>query len=185
MFEFTCRLCGGIGYITIIGNGDFFCCATCSTIFRSPTKFSLPVVRFIKLRPDAVIPSRATAGDVGYDVCSVMDDEVTLLPRQVTMIETGISVELPDNTEMQVRARSGMAKKYGIMVANAPGTIDTGYRGPCNVLLVNIGKEAYRISKGDKIAQFLITTKLPYKFVEVDSLGETERGEGGFGHTGK
>lgn len=180
MSGFICRLCGGDSYAR---NYDGFGCRSCGVSFENPSMFSLPPVLFKKLEEDAVIPSRAKDGDVGYGVISI--DDVTLNPMEVVMVKSGIAVQLPKNTEMQVRARSGMAKKYGIMVVNAPGTIDSGYRGPCNVLLINTGKQAYRISKGDEIAQFLITTKLPYEFKEVDSLDETDRGEGGFGHTGR
>ena len=180
MSKFICRICGHDVYSS---RYDLYTCEGCSTTFTDPTLYSLPPVLFKRLTDDAVMPVRAKEGDVGYDACSVVD--VVLNPMEVVMVETGISVELPLHTEMQVRARSGMAKKYGIMVVNAPGTIDSGYRGPCNVLLINTDKEAYRISKGDKIAQFLITTKLPYKFVEVKNLGSTDRGDGGFGHTGK
>lgn len=180
MFRFVCRLCGHDSYSS---NYDTFVCDRCGVVFLDPPSFTLPPVLFIKLDEDAVIPNRASDGDVGYDAVSVMDVEIP--SGSTVMVKTGISVELPPNTEMQVRARSGMAKKYSILVANGPGTIDTGYRGPCNVLLHNAGSGTYKVSKGDKIAQFLITTKLPYSFKEVDQLSETDRGEGGFGHTGK
>jgi dUTP pyrophosphatase len=101
------------------------------------------------------------------------------------MVKTGLSVELPVNTEIQVRPRSGLASKFEISITNSPGTIDTGYRGPCNVLLKCTWHTIYEIKKGDKIAQFVVSPKMPYKFVEVDELTDTERGEGGFGHTGK
>ena len=179
MEEFVCRLCGhttyGIQY-------DMMVCMGCGVAFSQPTLFTLPSVKFIKLHPHAIAPARAKDGDVGYDVCSIED--VVLLPMRVVMVKTGISVELPLNTEMQVRPRSGLAAKHGIIVVNSPGTIDTGYRGPCNVLMMSTGV-TYNIYKGDKIAQFLVTPKLPYKFVEVAKLSDTERGGGGFGSTGK
>jgi dUTP pyrophosphatase len=162
---------------------DRYACDNCTVTFVDKDKFTLPIVKFIKLVDWAIEPTRANDGDVGYDVYSAVDTVVE--PGQVRMVESGISVELPSHTEMQVRPRSGMAKKNGITVINTPGTIDTGYRGPCNVLLYNTSDKNFLISRGDKIAQFLITTKLPYKFVEVKSLSKTERGEGGFGSTGK
>ena len=180
MEEFVCRLCGhnsyGIQY-------DLMVCMGCGVAFSQPGMFSLPDVNFIKLHPDAVTPTKAKDGDVGFDVCAIKD--VTLCPGVVEMVETGISVELPPNTEIQVRPRSGLALKQGIMVANSPGTIDTGYRGPCNVLMLKTGNLPYVIHKGDKIAQFVVAPKMPYKFVEVETLTDTERGEGGFGHTGR
>jgi dUTP pyrophosphatase len=183
MNEFVCRLCGGTTYYPYNNTNTLFVCGECGTVFSSPWMFSLPDVKFIKIHPDAVAPARAKDGDVGYDVCSIRD--VMLYPNCVEMVETGLSVELPPNTEIQVRPRSGLALKYGIMVVNSPGTIDTGYRGPCNILMLKTGNSPYVIHKGDKIAQFIVSPKMPYKFVEVEKLTDTERGEGGFGHTGK
>ena len=180
MFKFVCRICGGSEYTPV---GAAFRCDTCSAHFSSPESFTLPKVKFIKLDENAIEPNRAKDGDVGYDAISIMD--VVIAPRNTVMVKTGISVQLPPNTEMQVRARSGMAKKYGIMVINGPGTIDTGYRGPCNVLLHNTSDIEYVVEKGNAIAQFLVTPKLPYIFTEVDQLDDTDRGSGGFGHTGK
>lgn len=180
MKRFVCRMCGCNKCTEIY---DDMMCDGCSVIFRNTDKFTLPEVKFIKLNDNAVMPVRACDGDVGYDAVSI--DHVTLNPFKVEMVCTGIAVQLPKHTEMQVRTRSGMAKRYGIMVVNSPGTIDSGYRGPCNVLLINTGDKPYIIEPGDKIAQFLITTKLPYTFKEVDALDVTERGVGGFGHTGK
>ena len=176
----TCRICG---HNTFIRSYDMYLCDNCSVVFVAPWDFTLPEVKFKRLHPDAVIPTRAKDGDVGYDVVSI--EETVLKPMEVVMVKTGLSVELPPNTEIQVRPRSGLALKLGIMIANSPGTIDTGYRGPCNVLLINTSPHTYHLAKGDKIAQFLVTPKLPYKFVEVDELSESDRGTGGFGHTGK
>jgi len=177
---FVCRICGCPDCTLIY---DRYRCNNCSITFESPDAFTLPNVKFKKLQEDAVTPTRAEFGDVGYDVVSI--DNAVIYSCRTVMIHTGISVELPPHTEMQIRARSGMAKKYGIMVTNSPGTIDVGYRGECNVLLTNTGSDKYVIEKGDKIAQFLVTPKLPYTFVEVDELSSTDRGEGGFGHTGR
>jgi dUTP pyrophosphatase len=178
---FVCRICG-FTHCNMQFDG-LYSCGGCNVVFSTPSGFTLPDVKFKRLHPDAVIPVRAKEGDVGYDVCSI--ENVILEPMEVVMVKTGISVELPPHTEMQVRPRSGLAKNHGIMVVNSPGTVDTGYRGPCNVLLINTTTEDYIVRKGDKIAQFLVTPKLPYKFVEVDELSDTDRGVGGFGHTGK
>jgi len=180
MNEFVCRLCGCDEYVRAY---DFDACAGCGVAFSSPAYFTLPNVKFIKLDPDAVVPTKAKDGDVGYDVCAIKD--TILYPNFVEMVETGLSVELPPNTEIQVRPRSGLALKQGIMVANSPGTIDTGYRGPCNVLMLKTGITPYVIHKGDKIAQFVVAPRMPYKFVEVEKLTDTERGENGFGSSGK
>ncbi|MCK5017834.1 MAG: dUTP diphosphatase [Candidatus Peribacteraceae bacterium] len=180
MIEFVCRMCGCDHYDIA---GDYFRCSGCGVVFDNIFLFTLPHVKFMKLHKDAECPKRAVDGDVGYGAVSI--DTVTIEPMDIVMVQTGISVELPPHTEMQVRARSGMAKKHGIMVVNGPGTIDTGYRGPCNILLLNTKTEPYVITKGDTVAQFLITTKLPYTFVEGESLSTTDRGDGRFGHTGK
>lgn len=180
MNQFVCRICGNSEYII---RGGSYTCLGCSVRFDDPQRFTLPIVKFTPLHEDAVIPTREVDGDVGYSAVSIAD--YTLEPLQVVMISTGVSVELPPHTEMQVRARSGMAKKHGIMVVNGPGTIDTGYRGPCNVLLINTKTEPYTVKKGDAVAQFLVTPKLPYTFQEVTKLSDTERGDGGFGHTGR
>lgn len=180
MSKWNCRICGGDSYSPAY---DVFRCDVCSVHFSSPDFFTLPEVKFIKLDEDAVEPTRAVDGDVGYDAVSIEDAKI--FPGRTVMVKTGISVQLPPNTEMQVRARSGLAKKHGIMVINGPGTIDTGYRGPCNVLLHNTSDAVFVVTKGDKIAQFLVTTKLPYTFKEVTELDQTERGAGGFGHTGR
>ena len=180
MEEFVCRLCGCDKYH---GAYDFDICMGCGVAFSQPGMFSLPSVKFAKSHPDAVTPVRAKDGDVGYDVCAIED--VSLPLWQVVMVKTGLTVELPSNTEIQVRPRSGLALKEGIVVVNSPGTIDTGYRGECNVLMMNTKTMKYSIKKGDKIAQFIVSPKMPYRFVEVKTLTNTERGEGGFGSTGQ
>ena len=178
--KFTCKVCGSHSYSPY---KDLWYCSSCSVLFKDFGQFSLEPVYFKKLDKDATLPKRTNETDIGYDVTSI--DVVVIKPGETVMVQTGLSVELPKNTEIQVRPRSGMAKKYGIMVTNSPGTIDTGYRGPCNVLLTNTGKEVYPIAKGDRIAQFVITTKMPYEIIEVDSISSSDRGESGFGDSGK
>jgi len=177
--KFVCRICGHNSYYSYY---DTFYCAVCSTVFKNPYMFTLPDVNIKLLNADAIVPLRAKDGDVGYDLFSV--DNVTILPGTVEMIHTGISIELPSCHEAQVRSRSGMGKK-GIIVSNQPGTIDTGYRGEICVLLLNTTNDSYIINKGDKIAQMLITPKLPYRFKVVEELTETERGDAGFNSTGR
>ena len=178
---FICRLCGCDSYMN--DNQSFgYICERCSVKFDNPRLFKLPEV-LVKLEDGVELPERTNFDDSGYDVKSTVD--VTIDVGDTVMIPTGISVDLPDFTEIQVRPRSGMAKKYGITVANSPGTIDAGYKGPCNVLLRNGGKEPYQVSKGDRIAQFVITTKMPYRLKETNTLSDSDRGATGFGDSGK
>ena len=143
----------------------------------------MEVLKIKKLNEDAIIPFYAHPGDAGLDLFSV--EEVTIEPGKRQLVATGISIELPKNTEAQVRPRSGLALKYGVTVLNSPGTIDEGYRGEIKVILINHGEEAFKINRGDKIAQMVIMPVLTVGIEEVEILNDSERGEGGFGSTGK
>lgn len=143
----------------------------------------MEVLKIKKLNEDAIIPFYAHPGDAGLDLFSV--EEVTIEPGKRQLVATGISIELPKNTEAQVRPRSGLALKYGVTVLNSPGTIDEGYRGEIKVILINHGEEAFKINKGDKIAQMVIMPVLTVGIEEVEILNDSERGEGGFGSTGR
>ena len=143
----------------------------------------MEVLKIKKLNEDAIIPFYAHPGDAGLDLFSV--EEVTIEPGKRKLVATGISIELPKNTEAQVRPRSGLALKYGVTVLNSPGTIDEGYRGEIKVILINHGEEAFKINKGDKIAQMVIMPVLTVGIEEVEILNDSERGEGGFGSTGR
>ena len=143
----------------------------------------MEVLKIKKLSEDAIIPFYAHPGDAGLDLFSV--EEVTIEPGKRKLVATGISIELPKNTEAQVRPRSGLALKYGVTVLNSPGTIDEGYRGEIKVILINHGEEAFKINKGDKIAQMVIMPVLTVGIEEVEILNDSERGEGGFGATGR
>ena len=178
---FVCRVCGGTGHVYDISD-DRYSCERCSVVFDHPDIFSLPEVMIKKLSDDAIIPVRAKEGDVGYDIYAAQEQWIPA--GEIKLIKTDISIELPPDTEAQIRSRSGMGKK-GIMVANQPGTIDTGYRGMCGVLLFNSRNSGYKVNKGDKVAQMLITTKLAYTFKEVNELSETDRGDSGFNSTGR
>ncbi|SHE72650.1 dUTP diphosphatase [Clostridium fallax] len=142
-------------------------------------KFDLKI---IKIHKDAIIPSYAHEGDAGLDLFSV--EEKILKPSQSTLIKTGIKIELPKNTEGQVRPRSGLALKHCITLVNSPGTIDEGYRGEVGVIMINHGKDDFKIEKGMKIAQLVVKPVWRVNVFEVDELSESERGEGGFGSTG-
>lgn len=128
------------------------------------------------------MPRRAHPGDAGLDLFSVEKKEI--LPGESALVRTGIIIELPENTEAQIRPRSGMALKHRVTVLNTPGTIDYGYRGEVKVILINHGKEKFVVEEGMKIAQMVIKPVLPVDVLQVEDLSETGRGEGGFGSTG-
>lgn len=140
-------------------------------------------LKILKLSPEATVPQYAHKDDSGMDLFAIND--LVLKSGEHKLVKTGISIELPENTEAQIRPRSGMALKNGITVLNTPGTIDEGYRGEIGIILINHSKEDFQITKGMKIAQMVIMPVLKPKVIVVDKLSETERGEGGFGSTGK
>ena len=127
------------------------------------------ILRVKKLTEDAILPQYAHPGDAGMDLFA--NEQVELPPGESRVVKTGISIELPESTEAQVRPRSGLAAKNGISVLNTPGTIDEGYRGEVGVILINHGKEVFPIEKGMKIAQMLIQPVESRKVVEVEDLG--------------
>ena len=139
-------------------------------------------VRVKRLSPDAKIPKAAKVGDVAFDLYSVIDYEIK--PGERYAIPTGIALEIPPGYEGQVRPRSGLALKEGITVLNAPGTIDSGYRGEVKTIMINHGDTPFQITKGMRISQLAIRPVPEITFLEVDELPNTDRGEGGFGSTG-
>ncbi|MHA1662405.1 MAG: dUTP diphosphatase [Candidatus Thorarchaeota archaeon] len=139
-------------------------------------------VRVKRLNPDAKIPKIAKAGDVAFDLYSVIDYEIK--PGERYAVPTGIAVEIPVGYEGQVRPRSGLALKEGLTVLNTPGTIDSGSRGEVKTIIINQGDTAFKISKGMRISQLAIRPVPEVSFIEVDELSDTDRGEGGFGSTG-
>ena len=126
-----------------------------------------------------------TAGAAGMDLASAADTPVTLAPGARVGIPTGWAIEIAAGFEAQVRPRSGLAIKHGVTVVNAPGTIDSDYRGEVVVLLVNLGQEAFTVSPGDRMAQLVIAPVVQANIEESPALAQTERGGGGFGHTGR
>lgn len=135
------------------------------------------------------LPSYETAGAAGADIRANLKPEdreagITLAPMQRLIVATGFRVEIPHGFEMQIRPRSGLAVKHGITLPNTPGTIDSDYRGPLGVALVNLGAEPYTIRHGDRIAQMIVAPVVQVAFQVVEALGDTARGEGGFGSTG-
>ena len=137
----------------------------------------------IKNLSDNPMPSYKNPGDSGMDICS--NEDVRVLAFNWKLISTGIYLEIPEGYEVQVRSRSGLAAKYGLMVLNSPGTIDSGYRGEVSVILMNHNHFPYDVTKGDRIAQLVMASVVRADIVTVSELSTTERNEGGFGSTGK
>jgi dUTP pyrophosphatase len=140
--------------------------------------------------PAVPLPDYATPGSAGADIRANLPPEqraegFTLAPMQRAIVPTGLHVEIPAGFEVQIRPRSGLALKHGITLPNTPGTIDSDYRGPLGVLLVNLGDQPYVIAHGDRIAQMVVAPVVQARFVTVAALGDTARGAGGFGSTGK
>lgn len=145
------------------------------------------IVEFIKTHPDAVIPEYATEGSAGLDLYSTSPTFV-LNPGQRALVETGLKIALERGYEAQVRSKSGLAIKHGIVVLNSPGTIDSDYRGSVGVILINHGDGSVKIQQGNKIAQLVVKpvcTQVKLKEVITFSNPDTERGEGGYGSTGQ
>lgn len=134
---------------------------------------------------DVPLPGYATPGSAGMDIRAALKEDVILLPGKVELIPTDISVEIPLGYEIQVRPRSGLAANHSIGILNSPGTIDSDYRGEVKIIIMNFGKEDFKISRGDRIAQLIVSKVYTAKIEEVKDLNSSHRGEGGFGHTGK
>jgi dUTP pyrophosphatase len=130
------------------------------------------------------LPTYATPQSAGMDLRANIEEPITLNPMERRLIPTGLFIALPEGFEAQVRPRSGLALKHGITVLNTPGTIDADYRGEVKVLLVNFSNEPFVINAGERIAQMIVARHEKADFIVVDELDETERGDGGYGHTG-
>jgi dUTP pyrophosphatase len=142
-------------------------------------------VEFVRLDSRAEAPEKMTDGAAGYDLRACLTTPLDLAAGARTLVPTGLSLAIPAGFEGQIRPRSGLALKHGLTVLNAPGTIDSDYRGPVGILLVNLGQETCRIEHGDRIAQIVIAPVVHADFEERAAIGATERGPGGFGHTGR
>jgi dUTP pyrophosphatase len=141
-------------------------------------------VRIKKLRP-ASIPCYMTEHAAGVDLHAALDSGFTLHPGERALVPTGIAVEIPPGFEAQVRPRSGLALRHGIALVNSPGTIDADYRGEIGVILINLGSEPFTVTNGERIAQMVFARCERAEFLEVEELGASGRGTGGFGHTGR
>jgi dUTP pyrophosphatase len=142
-------------------------------------------VKRIRSESDNPLPCYMTTHSAGMDLYADLTDDMVLAPGARALVPTGIAIELPDGYEAQIRPRSGLALKHGISLVNAPGTIDTDYRGEIGVIVINHGSEEFIIRNGERIAQMVFAPFARALLVEVAELGETARGAGGFGHTGR
>lgn len=131
------------------------------------------------------LPEYGTPHSAGMDLRAELQEDVILKPLQRALVPTGLYIELPEGYEAQVRPRSGLAIKHGISVLNTPGTIDADYRGEIRVILINLSDTDFVVKDGERIAQMIVSKHEKAEWVQVDELQETERGEGGFGHTGR
>lgn len=133
---------------------------------------------------DLPLPSRATPGSSGFDLYASVEKDLTIAPAERALVPTGFAIAVPEGFEAQVRPRSGLALRHGIVLPNAPGTIDSDYRGEVCVIVLNAGDQPFTICRGDRVAQLVIAPIASAVWREVETLDETERGSGGFGHTG-
>ena len=133
---------------------------------------------------DIALPSYETEGASGLDLRAAVNGELTLHPGEIRLVPTGLAISLPRGYEAQIRPRSGLALKHGVGMVNSPGTIDSDYRGEVGLVLINWGSAPFVIKRGDRIAQMIVTRVSRAEVLEADGLEPTERGEGGFGHSG-
>jgi dUTP pyrophosphatase len=145
---------------------------------------AVKILRIDAQRTDVPLPGYATEGSAGMDLCAAVNEDLIIPPGETVLVPTGFIIELPKGHEAQVRPRSGLAIKHSIGIMNAPGTIDSDYRGEVKVILTNFGKNPFTIRRGDRIAQMVIAKYERVEWKESDSLAESTRGAGGFGHTG-
>src|SRR5208283_903922 len=138
----------------------------------------------IHAQPGSKIPEYQSKGASGADICALLDEPVTLKPGDTALISTGISVEIPEGYEAQIRPRSGLAIKHGITLLNTPGTIDSDYRGEIKIIVTNLGKDDFIITGGMRIAQMIFSKTYRGHFIVSDDLSRTTRNSGGFGHSG-
>ncbi|MCL5029517.1 MAG: dUTP diphosphatase [Bacteroidetes bacterium] len=148
-------------------------------------KISIKIKRLNHEFNDIPLPSYTTEGSAGMDIRAAVKNEMTIHPSEIVLVPTNLSVEIQEGFEIQVRPRSGLAIKNGIGILNSPGTIDSDYRGEVKIIMMNFGKEDFVISRGDRIAQLVISKVYHAVIEENNELNSSKRGEGGFGHTGQ
>jgi dUTP pyrophosphatase len=145
------------------------------------TILQIPIAR---LRPGVALPARLSTGAAGVDLPAAVEDAIVIAPGRFAQIPCGFALAIPSGYEAQVRPRSGLAARHGVTVLNAPGTIDSDYRGEVSVLLVNLGPQPFTVTPGMRIAQLVVAPVTRVEWAETAELPPTERGTGGFGHTG-
>lgn len=147
------------------------------------------IIKFIRLRPqkddDIPLPTYMTPGAAGMDICVAVEDEVALSPGETALLPTGLAMQLPRGFEAQIRPRSGLAVQHGIGLINSPGTIDADYRGEIKIAVINLGKKPYVFQRGERVAQMVVNRVYRAAAQLVQTLDDTDRSDGGFGHTGK
>lgn len=153
-------------------------------LMRNNMKTNIQIKKLDHFPVDCPLPNYATEGSAGMDLYAAIEETIIIAPREVKIIPTGIAIALPQGFEAQIRSRSGLAAKNAIAVLNSPGTIDSDYRGEIKVILINHGKEEFRVEKAMRIAQAVISKYEQIAWVEMQELDDTARGEGGFGSTG-
>ena len=137
-----------------------------------------------KLSKEVSLPKYETVGSSGMDLAAYINSDIKIDPGKTAIIPTGLTLSIPQGFEVQIRPRSGLAAKKKISVLNTPGTVDADYRGEIKVILINLGRESFKVEKGLRIAQMVVCPVIQAQLEEVDDLNETERGTGGFGSTG-
>lgn len=144
-------------------------------------------LKFKKLKSNAIIPRRATSGSAGLDLCACVDSPLEIRPGEIVKISTGLAVEFEGEQKVAllIYARSSLASKYGLTLANSVGVVDLDYRGEIMVAMINLGDKSYSVSPDERIAQLVVTPVLMPEIVQADELSQTDRGEGGFGSTNK
>ena len=145
----------------------------------------LKIKRISEKYKDISLPNYATKGSAGMDIRAAIDDELVLNSGEIKLVPTNLIFEIPEGFEIQVRPRSGLALKHGIGLLNSPGTIDSDYRGEVGIIMYNISKDSFVIKRGDRIAQIILKQFYKAEILEVENISESQRGDGGFGHTGK
>jgi len=148
-------------------------------------KILIKIKRLTENFNDVPLPHYVTEGSSGMDIRAAVENEIKLSPGKVVLVPTNLSVEIPNEYEIQVRPRSGLAAKHGIGILNTPGTIDADYRGEIKIIMMNFSDEEFKINRGDRIAQLIVAKVYKAELVESEELIDTNRGSGGFGHTGK
>lgn len=150
-----------------------------------PQKIQIKIKRLSEKFYDIPLPGYSTKGSAGMDIRAAVENEIILPKGKIGLIPTNLSIEIPEDYEIQVRPRSGLALKHGIGILNSPGTIDSDYRGEIKIIMMNFSDEDFIIKRGDRIAQLVLSKVYSAELIETDNLQLSKRGDGGFGHTGK